>query len=68
MEGMREGKLYFILLKLLKCLKGPLWQSTSTNFVGDCLSLEVLSLIMLFFFDFFFCRPRKVKSLLRKQL
>ena len=54
MEGMREGKLYFILLKLFKCLKGPLWQSTSTNFVGDCLSFEVLSLIMLFFFDFFF--------------
>ena len=51
MEGMREGKLYFILSKLFKCLKGPLWQSASTNFVGDCLSLEVLSLIMLFFFD-----------------
>ena len=52
MEGMREGKLYFILLKLFKCLKGPLWQSASTNFVGDCLSLEVLILlIMLFFFD-----------------
>ena len=50
-KGMREGKLYFILLKLFKCLKGPLWQSASTNFVGDCLSVEVLLLIMLFFFD-----------------
>ena len=66
MEGMREGKLYFILLKLFKCLKGPLWQSTSTNFVGDCLSFEVLSLIMLFFFDFFFLQAKKGKKSAKK--
>ena len=33
--GDGKGKLYFALLKLAKCQKGPLGQSISTNFVTD---------------------------------
>ena len=35
MEGMGEGKLYFLLLKLVKHKKAPLGQSVSTSFVTD---------------------------------
>ena len=30
------GKLHFHLFKLVKCQKGPLGQSVSTNFVANC--------------------------------
>ena len=33
MEGMGKEKLYFYLLELGKCWKGPLGKSFSTNFV-----------------------------------
>ena len=36
MEGMREEKLYFPLLKLIKHQKALFGQSASTNFVADC--------------------------------
>ena len=36
MEGMREEKLYFSLLKLVKHEKALFGQSASTNFVADC--------------------------------
>ena len=36
MKGMGEGKLYFLLLKLVKSKRSPLGQSVSTNFVADC--------------------------------
>ena len=37
MEGMGEEKLYFLLLKSVKCKKNPgLGQSVSTHFVADC--------------------------------
>ena len=44
MEGM-EGKLYFPLLKLVKCQKAPLGQSVSTNFVVDCIVKGTLHLV-----------------------
>ena len=36
MEGMGEEKLYFPLLKSVKCQKAPLGQDVSTNFVTYC--------------------------------
>ena len=36
MEGVRMGKLYFLLLKLVKHQKAHLGLSVSTNFVTDC--------------------------------
>ena len=35
MEGMGKEKLYFSLLELAKCRKGPLGKSVSTNFVTN---------------------------------
>ena len=40
MEGMGEGKLYFLLLKSVKRQERPLGQSVLTNFVTDYLYLN----------------------------
>ena len=40
MEGMGEGKLYFLLLKSVKRQEHPLGQSVLTNFVTDYLYLN----------------------------
>ena len=43
-RGWRE-KLYFPLLKLVKCQKAPLGQSVSTNFVVNCIVKGTLRLV-----------------------
>ena len=48
MEGMREGMLYFLLLRSVKRQERPLGQSVLTNFVTDYLYLYLCLCLCIF--------------------